>query len=191
MLRHSAIAAVAAAGLAVAGRGTAALAHDGPQHHASEKVTGGKVSVNLNAASVTALLASGLSVSPTGKATFSGVSLSFPVAGGTYSKTGGTIDESGGITLSKGSTSVNIKNLRVNLKTRKGTGVVTGHGRISAVTVTKPSSTTHSGHKVTISGYTVKMSKRLISLLDKAFSTTLFAKHPTLGAGTTTLKVKK
>jgi hypothetical protein len=83
-----------------------------------------------------------------------------------------------------------MKNVHVNLKARTGTAVVSGHGRMPAVVLGAPSAGGGSGHKVTFSGYSVKMSKRLVKVLDKKFATKLFAHHPTLGIGSTTLKVK-
>lgn len=187
VLRRSAVGAVAACAVLSAG-GTAAFAGAGSSA-AHQTIVGGKTSIQLNSKTVNALTHDKFSLAPTGNAKVtSAFALVFHITGGTYSNpSAGTIKHSGGIKISKGSKSVTIKNLVLKLKTGSGTAVVSGKGRISALTV----GAAQNGSQNSFGGYTVKLSKTAIKFLDKKFSTKAFKKHPTLGTGTTTMKFKK
>jgi hypothetical protein len=191
--RRSAVAVAATCTLLAAGvAGSWAVAVAGPHvAAASHTVTGGKSTVKLKTRTVAALASHGFALAATGKASLKGTTLSLPVIGGHYNAGKGEVVHTGGFTISKGSNSVTIKNLVVN--TTKGSGMahVTGHGRIIVVAVGQPQRGSGTKHSVTYAGYTVKLSKRLIKVLDTKFSTTLFAIHPELGIGSTTLKFKK
>jgi hypothetical protein len=174
---------------AVLSAGGASLAATSPHAAASHQIKSGKTSIALNGATLTALLADKFGVAPTGKAKVSKTFvLSFPVTGGTFtSASKGTIKHTGGIKVSRNAKHITIKNLVIKLHSGSGTAVVSGHGRMPAITVTAPQG--GSSHSVT--GYTVALSKPLIKVLDKKFHTKAFKKNPTLGTGSTKVKFKK
>jgi hypothetical protein len=189
VLRRSTVAAVAtAAALSAGGASLAVASPHAPA--AAHQIKGGKTTVALNGASVTALAKDHFALAPTGRAKVnpSTFSLTFPVIGGTFAGASkGTIKHTGGIKISKGTKSIVIKDLVLALHKGTGTAVVSGHGRMSALTISDP----QSGSENSVSGYTVRLSKPIVKVLDKKFNTKAFKKHPTLGTGSTKLKFKK
>jgi hypothetical protein len=185
--------AVAATGCALlTAGGGAAVAVAGP-HPATtaQTVVSGKTSIDLNAKTVKVLHAGGYGLKTTGKATLKNAKLSFPVTGGTYNQGVATVDHIGGITITKGAKSVTIKDLIIHTKTNSGSADVSGHGRVTALAIGDPSSGSGGAHWVTYSGFSVTLSKSAITMLDKKFATKDFAKHPTLGIGSSTLHFTK
>jgi hypothetical protein len=176
---------------AVLSAGGASLAAAGPhaQAAASHQIKSGKTSISLDSKTANALLKDGFIPSATGKARFKNFAFSFPVTGGSFSgATKGTFKHTGGLKVTKATKHITIRNLVIKLHSGSGTALVSGHGRMSAVTVTAP----QGGSAHSLIGYTVKLSKPLIKVLDKKFHTKAFKKHPTLGIGSTTkLKFKK
>jgi hypothetical protein len=191
-VRRRSTVAVAATAVALS-VGGASFAAASPTHAAaSHQITGGKTSVSLDGATLQALIKDKFALKPTGKAKVTkSFALTFPVTGGHYNAGKGKINHTGGIEIIKGTKHITISNLVVNPKTGAGTAVVTGHGRISAVTLGQPSAGGGSAHSITFSGYSVSLSKTAIKVLDKKFHTKAFKKNPTLGTGSTTLKFKK
>jgi hypothetical protein len=189
VLRRSTVAVAATA--VVLSAGGASLAVASPHAPAAtHHIKSGKTTLALNGDSVTALLKHHFALAPTGKAKVdpSTFSLTFPVTGGTFaSATKGTIKHTGGIKISHGTTSIVIKNLVLSLHKGTGTAVVSGHGRMSALTI----GDAQGGSKNSVSGYTVSLSKPIIKVLDKKFHSKAFKKNPTLGTGSTKLKFKK
>lgn len=187
-LRLSTVAVATTAAVLSAGGASLAAASPGA-HAASHQIKSGKTSIALNSDSLNALIKDKFSLAPTGRAKVSkSFALVFPVTGGTFSNAGkGTIKHTGGIKISKKTKSVTIKNLVVKLHSGKGSAVVTGHGRMPAITVASP----QGGGPHSVTGYTVSLSKPLIKVLDKKFHTKAFKKHATLGTGSTNLKLKK
>jgi hypothetical protein len=117
----------------------------------------------------------------------------FPVTGGkvNITKQTGTLKQSGGISIAKGGKTIVIKNAVANLATRTATANVTGKGKsFSVFKLGKPTGTTSTAKKATISGYTVTLSKKAIAYLDKTFATKIFKKDNVLGTGTTKVKFK-
>jgi hypothetical protein len=188
VLRRSTVAVAATA--VVLSAGGASLAVASPHAPAAaHKIKSGKTSLSLNSDTVNALVKDHFALAPTGRAkvnpkTFA---LTFPVTGGTFANAGkGTIDHTGGIKISKGKKSIVIKNLILALHAGTGTAVVSGHGRMSALSIGDP----QAGSENSFSGYSVKLSRAIIKVLDKKFSTKAFKKNPTLGTGSTKLKFK-
>jgi hypothetical protein len=189
VLRRSTVAVAATA--VVLSAGGASLAVAGPHAPAAaHQIKGGKTSVSLNGPTVAALAKDhfGLSGTGKGKVDFTTFTVTFPVTGGTFANAGkGTIKHTGGIKISKGKKSITIKNLILALHAGTGTAVVSGHGRMSALTLGDP----QAGGKNSFSGYSVTLSKAIVKVLDKKFHTKAFKKNPTLGTGSTKLKFKK
>jgi hypothetical protein len=191
-LRLSAVAvATTAAVLSAGGASLAAASPHTAQAAASHQIKSGKTSVSLDSKTANALLKDGFVVTPTGKAKFKNFVFSFPVTGGHYNAGRGKIRHAGGLKITKGTKHIGIKNLIVDPHSGRGTAVVTGHGRITAIKVGAPTGGSGGPHSVTFSGYSVTLSKPAIKVLDKKFHTKAFKKHPTLGIGSTTLHFKK
>jgi hypothetical protein len=187
LLRRSTVAVAATAVALSAGGASIALASPHPSA-AARTVTGGKTSVQLNGDTINALIKDNFAVAPTGRAKVSSTFvLTFPVTGGKYGPHRSSIRHAGGIKISRKAKHITVKNLTISSQTLKGTAVVTGHGRMSAVKLGPP----QSGGPNSFGGYSVSLSKPLIKVLDKKFNTKAFKKNPTLGTGQTTLKFKK
>jgi hypothetical protein len=155
------------------------------------KVESGKTTIALDKKDVSALSAHGFGLTATGKATLKKKVLMLPVSGGQYAAGKGTIKQIGGLKISKGSVSVTVKDLVVNPAKGTGTAKVTHKGRISAVTVGEPQAGGPAGtNGLTYSGYSVTLSKAVVKVLDRDFSTKFFASHTTVGVGSTTLQFK-
>ena len=189
VIRRSTVAVAATAVvLSVGGASLAVASPHAPA--AAHKIKSGKTSLALNGDSVSTLLKDHFALAPTGKAKVNPTtfSLTFPVTGGSFAgATKGTIKHTGGIKISKGKKSIVIKNLILSLHKGTGTAVVSGNGKMSALTISDP----QGGSQNSVTGYTVKLSKPLIKVLDKKFKTKDFKKNPTLGTGSTKLKFKK
>jgi hypothetical protein len=154
-------------------------------------VENGKTTVALDKKDFSALSSHGYGLTATGKATLKKKVLTLPVSGGKYAAGNGTIRQIGGFKISKGSVSVTIKNLVVKPAQGTGTALVTHDGRISAVTVGQPQAGGPAGtNGLTYSDYTIALSKPVIKVLDKDFSTKFFATHTSVGVGSTTLHFK-
>lgn len=192
VIRRSVIA-LAATTCAVMTAGGAAAVAVGTPHVATVKQTiaSGKTTVDINAKTAKVLRADGFAVTTTGKASLKGATLSLPVTGGTYNQGVGTVKHAGGIKITRGSTTVTISSLVVHPSAGTATADVAGHGRIQAVLVGAPQSGNGGPHFVQYGGFTVKLSKPAIKILDAKFSTMAFANHPTLGIGSTTLHFTK
>jgi hypothetical protein len=191
-LRRSALAITAASCAFVTAGGAAAVAAAAPQvASASQTVVSGKTAVELNAKTLKALAADGYTLKATGKGGVKGTTLTLPVTGGTYNQGVGTVVQVGGFSITKGSKSVTVKDLIIHLKGGSATAIVTGHGRITAVTVGAPQSGSGGAHWVSYGGFTVSFSSAATKVLDGTFSTKAFAKHSTLGVGSTRLNFKR
>jgi hypothetical protein len=131
----------------------------------------------------------GFTLAATGPARLSGTKLTSPVTGGTYTGFSATVRQAGGFRISKAGAQVTVRKAVDKTDSLSGTAIVTGRGRIKAVTVTLPRSMhKNSAHSTTFSGYTVTLAKPLVRVLDTTFGTKLFAKHATIGTGSTTLR---
>jgi hypothetical protein len=184
-LRLSTVAVATTAAVLSAGGASLAATSPHAQAVASHQIKSGKTSISLNSKTVNALLADGFLTTPTGKATFKNFVFRFPVTGGTFTNAGkGTIRHTGGIKVTRKAKHITIRSLVIKLHSGTGTALVSGHGRMSAVTLTAP----QAGGPHSVSGYTVKLSRPLFRVLDKKFHTKAFKKHRTLGIGSTKLK---
>jgi hypothetical protein len=190
-LRLSTVAVATTAAVLSAGGASLAASSPHAQAAAGHQIKSGKTKISLNSATANALLADGVLVTPTGRAKFNTKTFvfSFPVTGGSFtSASRGTFKHAGGLKVTKQTKHITIRNLVIKLHSLSGTAVVSGHGRMSALTLTPP----QGGSAHSVIGYTVKLSKPLFKVLDKKFHTKDFKKHRTLGLGSTTkLKFKK
>ena len=167
---------------------TSALQRSCPQAAAGHQIRSGKTSISLNSQTVNALLADGFLTTPTGKAKFKNFVFSFPVTGGSFSGASrSTIRHTGGIKVTRKTKHITIRNLVIKLHSGTGTALVSGHGRMSAITVSGP----QGGSAHSVFGYTVKLSRPLCRVLEKKFHTKAFKKHRTLGIGSTRVRFKK
>jgi hypothetical protein len=187
-LRLSTVAVATTAAVLSAGGAPLAAASPHAQAAASHQIKSGKTSISLNGTTIAKLFADHFVVAPTGKAKVSKTFvLSFPVTGGTFTNAGrGTIRHTGGIKVTRRAKHITIKNLVMKLHSGSGTALVSGHGRMSAITMSAP----QAGGRRSFSGYTVALARPLIRVLDKKFHTKAFKKNPTLGTGSTKLKFK-
>jgi hypothetical protein len=188
VLRRSTVAVAATAVVLSAGGASLAVAGSGAQA-ASQPIKGGHSSVALDSKTVNALFGDGFGVSSTGRAKINGTTFTvrFPLTGGSYtSPTKGTIREAGGIKVTKGKKHVTVRNITLNLRKGSGTAIVSGHGRMSAVTI----GAAQGGSQNSFSGYPVRLSRPLIRVLDKKFHTKAFRQNKKLGTGSTTMKFK-
>jgi hypothetical protein len=195
--RHPVLVATTAAGLsAVLVGGFASAAVGAPQRPAAsgDTITGGSVSITLSSSVLKALKHDHVHLAAVKPSTLKGNKLKAPVTGGTFSLLAASADvkTSGGFTIAKGGKSVTISKLESMASTGAGSGtaVVSGHGRITAITTTAPSSLLPSGNSVSASGFTVSLSNKLVKILDAKFGTTLFKSHAKLGAGAVTFTYK-
>jgi hypothetical protein len=189
--RRTTVLSAAAIALVTAGVG-ASVAVAGPASGVpSGPITGGKTTITIDSKTAAGLLSHGFKTAATGRATLKGAKLTLPVTGGHYKSGVGVVEQVGGLEISKGSHSVTIKNLDVRPADGTGTALVTGHGRMAAVTVGSPNAGGGSPHSITYSAWSITLSKPLVKVLDHDLSTTYFASHDSLGSGSTTLDFKK
>jgi hypothetical protein len=188
-LRLSTVAVATTAAVLSAGGASLAATSPHAQAAAGHHIKSGKTSISLDSGTVNALLKDGFLTTPTGKAKFKDFVFSFPVTGGTFANAGkGTLRHAGGIKVTRKAKHITIRNLVIKLHSSSGTAVVSGHGRMSALTLGPP----QGGSAHSVIDYSVSLSKPLIKVLDKKFHTKAFKKHPTLGTGSSTkLKFKK
>jgi hypothetical protein len=181
---------VLVAGVAVAGAVVGAQVA-GARPAANHKVTGGSSSIKINSTDLHLMKTNHLKLSASKPAKFKSPTLKSPIKGGTYTGLSATIVASGGFKISKGSKSVSITDVHSSSGISGGTGTakVTGHGRITAITTSRP--TDISGNNpTTFSGFTVTLAPPLVKILDKKFKTKLFKSHAEIGTGSVTLKYK-
>lgn len=91
-------------------------------------ITGGLTTVNLNAGTVGALTGAGIAISPTGSATLSGLTATFPITGGFIDfATGAALiaHDGSGLALRRGATDLRLENFLINTSTNLLTGRVT------------------------------------------------------------------
>jgi hypothetical protein len=186
-LRLSTVAVTTTAAVLSAGGASLAATSPHAQAAASHQIKSGKTSISLDSATANALIKDKFLVTPTGKAKFKNFVFSFPVTGGTFTNPSrGTIRHTGGIKVTRRAKHITIRSLVLHLHSGSGTALVSGHGRMSAITMSAP----QAGGRRSFSGYTVSLAKPLIRVLDKKFHTKAFKRHPTLGTGSTKLRFK-
>jgi hypothetical protein len=178
---------LAAAGVIVAtGIGAAGLASARP---ATNPITGGSIKVKLYPGAVKAMKKNHIALTAVSPSSLAKGTLTEQVTGGTLDiiNETATVQSSGGFRIAKGSKSVTIRKLDAKTSSTGGgaTAVVTGHGRIAAITTTAPVLVPGAG-SITASGFTVTLSKPLVSILDKKFGTKLFKTHAKIGTGAVT-----
>jgi len=155
------------------------------------QITGGHIKIKLNAAALSALSSAHLKLTPKSPATFNGTTLKAPIKGGTIDIATVTahIKSAGGFTISKGSKSVTVKALHSTAHGGaggSGTALVTGHGRIKAITTTAATVSSGSG-SISAKNFKVTLAAPLVKILDKKFHTTVFADHARIGTGSATM----
>jgi hypothetical protein len=171
----------------------ATAAHPAKPAAKTQTIKSGQTSLAVGKDAATLELTDGYTLAAVKPAKLTGLTTTFPVTGGkvNVTKLTGTLKQTGGISIAKGGTTIVIKNAVANLGTRTATATVTGKGKgFSAFKLGKPTGTTSSAKKATITGYTVTLSKKAITYLDKTFKTTVFKKTNQLGTGTTKLTFK-
>jgi hypothetical protein len=178
---------VSAAGVAAAGAST-------PPRPGHYTVTGGSSKITLNKSTRTAMASHGYTLTAISPATFNGKTLKSPIKGGTFTlfPEQANIRAAGGFTISHGGKHVSISKVRstTNGKSGSGTARVRGHGRIKSIITGQPKSLAPGNNTVSASGFSVKLAKPLIKVLDNKFGTTLFKSHARVGKGSATFNYK-
>jgi hypothetical protein len=167
-----------------------AAAFAAPEGHAAagKSITGKKTTIVLSSPSHHALKAHHFTLEANGPARYKAGTLTLPVTGGTYDgPLDSVVKQGGGFTISKGSKSVSINKLVDHTNSLSATARVSGHGRIAAVTIGIPGSSNATDTTATFADYQVTLSKQLVKVLDTTFGTRQFARHATIGTGTTKL----
>lgn len=204
-----------AVGMAVAGLAATALIWSGASVAAAQdnsqtpvasipNLSGKSTSVKLDSGFTGALKSLDVTPAPTGKATVSNGTASFPITGGNVTVyKPGTVDpyvqgmimhEGSGLSLTKGGTKVSLENFVVDPgKPATLKGKVSAGGRTVADSVTlfdldgstlKPITTDASAGTATLTGTTVRLSSDAAAALNKAFSTDAIKGGTTVGVAT-------
>ncbi len=203
-MRTMAVAGVAALALTGIGSGIA-VAQSGPPPVATiPSLTGQSTSVKLDSGFTGALKSLDVTPAPTGTATVSDGTATFPITGGnvTVYKPGevtpyvqGMIMHDGsGLSLTKGSTKVTLENFVIDPgqpATLKGKVLANGSTLADSVTLfdldgstLKPITTDASANTATLTGTTVRLSSDAAAALDKAFGTDAIKGGTTVGIAT-------
>jgi len=182
MPRRTALTAATLAGsvaLAAAAPAAGSVPHPG---HAT--ITHGSSKIKLSKKTRKAMSHKHYTLTAIAPAKYKKHTLRSPIKSGTYENFSATVNTAGGFRISHGGTSVSIRKFQSKSSAGSGSGtaIVTGHGRIKAVTTGEPSSVVP-GNPVRASGFTVTMAKPLVKALDGAFGTKLFKKHAKIGKG--------
>lgn len=156
------------------------------------KITGGHIKFKLNSTAVSGLSSAHLKLTAKKPAKLKSHTLTVPVKGGTITVATLTahIKSAGGFTISKGGKKVSVTNLHSSAQGGhggQGTAVVSGHGRIEAITTSAP--TVSGSGPITASNFQVTLAAPLVKILDKKFKTTIFKAHPTIGTGDATIDI--
>jgi hypothetical protein len=157
----------------------------------SHSVTSGNVAITVTAATAKAVHGAGLHFTMVSPATRKNSDLRLPVSSGKVNAPNYVVRLAGGLQIASGSKVVTIKHIIVNSKTSRATANVTGRGNIVTFVLGDPQSGSGGPHMFQIGGYPVRFSSAAIKALDKAFTTSVFANHPMLGRGTTTVRWTK
>ncbi len=179
--------------LAVATTASAVLAGaalTSPAFAAGTAITGGNVSIALNAHTVQVEHGHGITLSPIAAATLRKGTLRLPVNGGTANPPNYTTKLGGGFKYTKAGHSVSITHIVMSTSSHRATADVTGHGNIDVFILGDPNSGSGGPGKVQYGGYTVKLTGALTRALDNTFNVQTFGNNSDLGTGSTTVFFK-
>jgi hypothetical protein len=193
MRRLPALTATVLAGVvafAAAAPATGSVPHPG---HAT--ITHGSSKIKLSKSVRRTMAKKHFTLSAISPSTYKHGTLTSPVKSGSYSFPSASVNTGGGFKISHGGKTVSITKFQSKSSAGGGSGtaVVTGHGRIKAVTTSQPDPSNVSGEfssPLHATGFTVTLAKPLVKALDSAFNTTLFKKHSKIGTGSVTFYYK-
>ena len=167
-----------------------ALALPVPAAHAQEggteaEVSGGATTLRLDAGTARALSGAGVRLSLVGPARSAGGGVRFPVTGGAADPRtlAGSVEHSGGLRLRAGGRSVTLRDFRYTVGSRSSLSADVGGTRLPILTLGLGNARVRDAGalETRVSGVTARLTAGAARALNRAFSTTLFARGLKLG----------
>ncbi len=161
-----------------------------PALAAATAITGGNVSIALNAHSMQVEHGHGITLNPIAAATLRNGTLRLPVNGGTANPPNYTTKLGGGFKYTKAGHTVSITHIVMSTSTHRASADVTGHGNIDVFILGDPNAGSGGPGKVQYGGYSVKLTGALTRALDNTFNVQTFGNNADFGTGSTTVFFK-
>lgn len=153
----------------------------------SQPITRGNTQITLNTNTVQALHDHNFALAATPGATVRNGVLKLPTTGGTANPPNYVIEQGGGFSITRNGKRISVSHIVYNTAKHQATGAVTGHGTIVVFTVGDPNMGNGGPGMVQFGGFPVKLANGFVRILDNTYNAQVFANHPSLGTGGTTV----
>jgi hypothetical protein len=151
-------------------------------------IKSGKTVITLDAATMTAAKTARVELRSISPATTVRRTLTLPTAGGTATPPNYVEQETGGLVVSDAAGTVKFTHITIDTAHHVARAQVTGHGTIAALTLGDPQNGNGGPGFVEFGAFPVSFTPAAVRVLDAALHTRLFAKHPRLGLGASTVR---